>query len=81
LQKAWIHQLEAWHEFFVLAGIAGVTLTGLLFVVVSLGPRVVALLQARVAMNGVAATLILLLVIGIRNAWHLVIWISQKEHR
>jgi hypothetical protein len=39
---AWAHQLERWHDFFVLIGTAGVTLTGLLFVVVSLGPGVVA---------------------------------------
>jgi hypothetical protein len=162
------------HEFFILAGTAGVTLTGLLFVVVSLGPRIVAdnqatgvrsfvspntvyfatalvvstvflvpglpamligaflctgalgslaylaslkahqgwrksnlpvldwiwfiglpfvayalllvagigfLLQASLAMHGVAAALILLLVIGIRNAWDLVIWMMQKENR
>lgn len=29
--------MEAWHEFYLLLGTAGVTLTGLLFVVVSLG--------------------------------------------
>src|SRR5947208_15361435 len=38
--------LTRWHEFFLLIGTAGVTLTGLLFVVVSLGPRVVANQQA-----------------------------------
>jgi hypothetical protein len=40
------HQLEMWHEFYLLIGTAGVTLTGLLFVVVSLGLRVVAENQA-----------------------------------
>jgi hypothetical protein len=35
-------QLESWHEFYILIGTAGVTLTGLLFVVASLAPRVVA---------------------------------------
>src|SRR5437867_5692968 len=38
--------LTRWHEFFLLIGTAGVTLTGLLFVVVSLGPRVIANQQA-----------------------------------
>ena len=170
MHEAWIHELEMWHEFFLLIGTAGVTLTGLLFVVVSLGPRVVAdnqatgvrsfvspnavyftttlvvssvflvrglpataigsllcfgaagllaytkahqrwrrselplldwfwfvglpvagyvllllsgigfLLQLTLSMLGVAVALLLLLVIGIRNAWDLVIWISQKEH-
>ena len=42
MQEAWTHQLEAWHEFFILVGTAGLTLTGLLFVVISLGPRVAA---------------------------------------
>jgi len=141
--------LEGWHEFYLLIGTAGLTLTGLLFVVVSLGPRVVASHEAtgvrafispnavyftttlvvsailaltkvhrqwrdnklpvldwawfvglpiaayvllllsgvgfvlNVALAGyaVAAALILLLVIGIRNAWDLVIWISRQEHK
>ncbi|HVO88621.1 MAG TPA: hypothetical protein VMV45_08770 [Casimicrobiaceae bacterium] len=34
--------MEGWHDFFLLAGTAGVTLTGLLFVVVSFGWRVIA---------------------------------------
>ena len=174
MHEAWAHQLEIWHEFYLLIGTAGVTLTGLLFVVVSLGPRVIAdrqatgvrafvspnavyfttalvvsavlmipdlpamaigaflcfgaiaslgylaytrvhhhwrqnklslldwiwfvalpiaayvllllsgigfLLQAVLSMHGVAVALILLLVIGIRNAWDLVIWISQQERK
>jgi hypothetical protein len=173
MHDTWIHDLQSWHEFFLLIGTAGVTLTGLLFVVISLGPRLIAnhqatgvrafispnavffsstlvvsavfmmpalpervlgwllvvgaaasvgymaytrahqqwrqnqlpvldwvwfvglplaaylvLLAAGVSflMHGalsfllVAAGLILLLVIGIRNAWDLVIWVSQKEH-
>jgi hypothetical protein len=35
-------QLEAWHDFYVVVGTAGAALTGLLFVMVSLGPHVVA---------------------------------------
>src|SRR5437773_83456 len=174
MHEAWTHQLETWHEFYLLIGTAGVTLTGLLFVVVSLGPRVVAnqqatgvrafispnavfftttlvvaaallipdvpamavgaflcvgavgslvylaytkahrrwrlsklpsldwiwfvglpiasyvllllsgigfLLQAALSMHGIAVALILLLVIGIRNAWDVVIWIAQQEHK
>jgi hypothetical protein len=37
------------------------------------------LLQAIWPIYGVAISLILLLVTGIRNAWDLVIWISRKE--
>ncbi len=37
MHDTWTHELETWHEFFLLIGTAGVTLTGLLFVVVSLG--------------------------------------------
>ncbi len=174
MHEAWTHQLETWHEFYLLIGTAGVTLTGLLFVVVSLGPRMVAerraagvrafmspnafffattlvvsavfmvpdlpavaigtflclgavaslgylaytkahqqwrdsklplldwiwfvglpitayvllllcgiglLLQVALSMHGTAVALILLLVIGIRNAWDLVIWISQQEQK
>jgi len=32
MHEAWTHQLETWHEFYLLIGTAGVTLTGLLFV-------------------------------------------------
>ena len=42
MHDAWTHQLETWHEFYILLGTAGLTLTGLLFVVISLGPRVAA---------------------------------------
>jgi hypothetical protein len=42
MHEDWSHLVEGWHEFFLLIGTAGLTLTGLLFVVVSLGPRVVA---------------------------------------
>jgi phage head maturation protease len=37
--------------------------------------------QGEVTWDGVAVALILLLVIGIRNAWDLVIWISQQERK
>jgi hypothetical protein len=166
--------VEAWHEFYLLMGTAGLTLTGLLFVVVSFGARTVAtraatgvrafvspnavyfcttlvvaavllvpnvspavvglflcvgalaslgylaytrvhrrwrenklpaldwvwyvglppmsyvvllisgvglLLGAAWSMFGVAVALILLLVIGIRNAWDLVIWMAKQEHK
>jgi hypothetical protein len=172
MQEAWTHQLEAWHEFFILVGTAGLTLTGLLFVVISLGPRVTAdrhaagvrafvspnavyftsalvvsalflvpglpatlmgvllcfgacgsllyllytrahqqwrsgklplldwiwfvglpplgylfllcagvgfLIDASFAMYGVATGLVLLVIIGIRNAWDLVLWTAQQQ--
>jgi hypothetical protein len=31
-------------------------------------------------LDGVAGALLLLLVIGIRNAWDLVLWIAQQRH-
>jgi hypothetical protein len=174
MHEAWTHELETWHEFYLLIGTAGVTLTGLLFVVVSLGPRVIAqregdsvraflspnavyftttlvvsamlmvpslpekvigallcagavgslvylvytrahaqwrrhklpfldwiwfiglpfavyglfllsgigvLLDATLSLHGIAVAQVLLLVVGIRNAWDMVIWISQEERR
>jgi hypothetical protein len=39
------------------------------------------LLQAAGSMHGVAAALILLLMIGIRNAWDLVIFMTQREQK
>jgi hypothetical protein len=172
MHDAWTHQLETWHEFYILVGTAGLTLTGLLFVVVSLRPKFVAsrratgarafvspnavyftttlvvsafflvpdlsatvagtmlcfgagasllylaytrahqewrrgklprldwvwfvglpllsylmllmsgvgiLVQSTFSIHGVATSLILLVIIGIRNAWDLVLWISQQE--
>jgi hypothetical protein len=48
---SWAHQLEAWHDWYLLAGTAAATLTGLMFVVVTLGPQIV----AREAERGVRA--------------------------
>lgn len=42
MEASWSHQLEQWHEFFLLSGTAGVTLTGVLFIVISLGPSIIA---------------------------------------
>lgn len=174
MHEAWIHQLETWREFFLLLGTAGLTLTGLLFVVISLGPRVAAdrhatnvrafvspnavfftatlvvsslflvpglsarmigvllcfgagaslvylactrghqqwrhnklpvldwvwfvglpflsyllllfagvglLVELSFAIYGVAAGLVLLVVTGIRNAWDLVLWTAQQQHK
>ena len=173
MHDAWTHQLETWHEFFILLGTAGLTLTGLLFVVISLGPRVAAdrhgasvrafvspnavyftsalvvsalflvpglpatvigvllcfgacasflyllytrahqqwrisklplldwiwfvglpplsyllllcagvgfLVDLSLALYGVATSLVLLVIIGIRNAWDLVLWTAQQQH-
>ena len=42
MHDEWPHVLETWHEFYLLIGTAGLTLTGLLFVIVSFGARTVA---------------------------------------
>jgi len=42
MNESWAHALEQWHEFFLLSGTAAVTLTGALFVVISLGPSIIA---------------------------------------
>ena len=174
MHEAWTHQLETWREFYLLLGTAGLTLTGLLFVVISLGPRVAAdrhatsvrafvspnavffttalvvsllflvpglsatmigvllcfgtsaslvylaytrahqrwrdntlplldwiwfvglpclsyllllfagvgfLVEVSLAMYGVAAGLVLLVITGIRNAWDLVLWTAKKQHK
>lgn len=36
------HALEQWHEFFLLCGTAAATLIGALFIVISLGPSIIA---------------------------------------
>jgi hypothetical protein len=42
MEASWVHALEQWHEFFLLCGTAAVTLTGALFIVISLGPSIIA---------------------------------------
>jgi hypothetical protein len=42
MENHWIEQLEHWREFFLLSGTGGVTLTGVLFIVISLGPKIIA---------------------------------------
>src|ERR1700760_1228664 len=42
MNDRWLALLESWHEFYLLIGTAGVTLTGLLFVVISFGAQTVA---------------------------------------
>jgi uncharacterized membrane protein len=42
MDATWLHQLKQWHEFFLLSGTAGGILTGVLFVVISLGPSLIA---------------------------------------
>jgi hypothetical protein len=42
METSWPHQLEQWHDFFLLCGTAAVTLTGALFIVISLGPSIIA---------------------------------------
>lgn len=42
MNEAWLRQLEAWRDFYVLVGTVAATLMGLFFVIVSLGPQVVA---------------------------------------
>src|SRR5262249_16865942 len=37
--ESWPEQIVAWHDFYVIVGSAGAGLTGLMFVVVSLGQR------------------------------------------
>jgi hypothetical protein len=39
--NAWLQQIHAWHEFYLLVGTSVAALTGLMFVVVSIGPEVI----------------------------------------
>jgi hypothetical protein len=41
LDEPWLHELHAWGEFYVIVGGAAAALTGLMFVVVSIGPQTV----------------------------------------
>jgi hypothetical protein len=51
MTATWLHQTEMWREYYLLVGTAAATLLALMFVVVSLGPHVV----AAQAMTGVRA--------------------------
>jgi hypothetical protein len=63
--EAWVRQLEAWHDFYVILGSAAAGLTGLMFVVVSLRqapavPRSAAAVRAFLAPTVVFFTTILI---------------------
>ena len=85
-------QLEAWHDFYLVVGTGAAALTGLLFVIVSsamlvpelpmpilgtLLPVVIAMSRA-IGLYAIAATMLLLVVVGIRNAWDVVLWVAQQ---
>jgi len=42
MSESFLGQLHAWHEFYLLVGTSAAALTGLLFVVISIGPEIVA---------------------------------------
>ena len=42
MADSWLQRLDAWHDFYVICGSAAAGLTGLMFVVVSLGPKTIA---------------------------------------
>lgn len=42
MSETWASDVAAWHDFYVLTGTGGATLIGLMFVVVSLGPHLIA---------------------------------------
>ena len=85
-------QLEAWHDFYLVVGTGAAALTGLLFVIVSsamlvpelpmpilgtLLPVVIAMSLA-IGLYLMASTMLLLIVVGIRNAWDVVLWVAQQ---
>ena len=41
MTKSWLELMEAWHDFYVIVGSAAAGLTGLMFVVVTLGPHTI----------------------------------------
>ena len=91
--------MDAWHEYYTLAGTASATLVGLLFVAASVGSSVwerpAALpVVGYVLMPGsgiavamafepgamvLAISIGLLLVVGIRNAWDITVWIVTRR--
>jgi hypothetical protein len=46
MSESWLRQFETWHDFYVVVGGSAAGLTGLMFVVVSLGPRVIGTREA-----------------------------------
>jgi hypothetical protein len=73
MEATWLHQIEQWHEFFLLSGTAAVTLTGALFVVISLGPSIIAAenntgVRAFISPNAVYFTTVLVVSHGLLTA-------------
>lgn len=50
--QEWFHKLEAWRDFYAFAGTAAATLMGLMFVIVSLGQRLLATEEGTRATRG-----------------------------
>ena len=70
--------IEGWHEFYLLVGTSAAALTGLMFVVISISPETIA---ERPKAGVRAFVTVLLLAVGIHNAWDLVIWLAQKRRK
>src|SRR5207245_5779269 len=96
MQEAVLSPLATWQNFYVIIGSAAATLTGLMFVVVTLFAgvrvRVSSPSEAFATFNTpnvvhfgaallVAAGTVLLLFIGIHNAWDNVIYIATELSR
>lgn len=70
MEEAVRSPLVAWESFYVIVGSSGAALTGLQFVVIAL------IAESRTLLFVIGATAILLLFIGIHNAWDTVTYIT-----
>jgi hypothetical protein len=61
-----IQALRDWQNFYLLTGTAAATLIGLM-------------LGALDSLGKLALAVVLLLVVGIRNAWDLTLWIARRR--
>jgi hypothetical protein len=96
MSEAVMAPLAAWQNFYVIIGTAATTLTGLLFVVITLvsgalgrvtspWSGILLPISAALALFVIAAGTLLLVIMGIRNAWdvvtYMVIEVPQSQYK
>jgi modulator of FtsH protease len=58
MAESFVQHLEAWHEFYLVVGGAAAALTGLMFVVISIGPEIIASRAASGVRSFVSPTIV-----------------------
>ena len=72
--------LTDWQRFYVLVGSSAAALTGLTFIVITLAAERGELAASAPALYAASGVVLLLLFIGVHNAWDVVVWVTTERH-